>query len=104
MDDVMDIADHVREVHRMDVQFVERDIHDMEIESFRRHVIEVQSTSMPRGAEEFGTLMKDAPEGTPTTPSSCEGFAFAAPISLDVQFLLVSLVTMSPSRCQMSSF
>ena len=52
MAEIMDVADHIREVNRMDTQFVERGIHDMEIENYRREIIQIQQTSVPRQSYE----------------------------------------------------
>lgn len=48
MDKIMMVSDHIREVNRMDTQFIEREIHDMEIEKYRREIVNIQQTSVPR--------------------------------------------------------
>jgi hypothetical protein len=48
MTEIMDVADHIREVNRMNIQFVEREIHDMETENYRREIVQIQQTSVPR--------------------------------------------------------
>ena len=52
MTEIMDVADHIREVNRRDTQFVEREIHDMEIENYRREITQIQQTSVPRQSYE----------------------------------------------------
>jgi len=47
MDKIMMVSDHIREVNRMDTQFIQREIHDMEIEKYRREIVNIQQTSVP---------------------------------------------------------
>ena len=52
MTEIMDVADHIREVNRMNTQLVEREIHDMEIENYRGEIVQIQQTSVPRQSYE----------------------------------------------------
>lgn len=50
MCNVMDLADHIREVTRMDDGFVERHTHEMEMERLRMEIIRIQSSTMSETA------------------------------------------------------